>query len=118
MESSQKERAARSMESGLRRAEMSLKRVVTALRQHGLYESRAIPLSKADYGKERSDHFCAHNAQVFWCHGRILRSINLDLTEDAEKLTAVARAARDLVDFNSPRGRGPLHANGFKSRTG
>ena len=81
------------MESGLRRAEMSLKKVVTALRKHGLYESRAIPLSKAAYHKERSDHFCAYNAQLFWCYGRILRSVNLDLTEDAEKLTAVARSA-------------------------
>jgi hypothetical protein len=92
MESSQKERAARLMESGLRRAEMSLKKVVTALRKHGLYESRAIPLSKAAYHKERSDHFCVYNAQLFWCYGRILRSVNLDLTEDAEKLTAVARS--------------------------
>ena len=93
MESLQKKRAARSRESGLRRTDMSLKKVVAALRKHGLYESRVLPPSKAAYCEEHSDHFCAQNAQVFWCRGRILRSVDLDLAEDVEKLTAVARSA-------------------------
>lgn len=70
---------------------MTRTQIIDVLRSHGFREGRCIALSKTGYRKWRPDHFVAFNAQLFTRKERILKQADLDLTQDAEQLTAAAR---------------------------
>ncbi len=64
-----------------------------------------IAFSKSGYRKYYRGHFVVFNAQIFSRRGRVLKTADLDLTFDAEKLTRAARAAGEnffVLEENSP----------------
>ena len=66
--------------------------IVAVLRSHGFFSGRMIAQSKTGYRRALPKHFVIFNAKVFTRRGLVLKSADLDLTLDAEQLTAVARA--------------------------
>jgi len=71
---------------------MTRPEIVAVLQSHGFQSGRLIALSKSGYRKALPKHWIIFNAKVFTRRGLVLRSVDLDLTVDAEKLTAAARA--------------------------
>lgn len=65
--------------------------IIDLLRSHGFPEGRCIAFSKTGYCKRNPDHFVVFNAQVFTPRERVLKQADLDLTRDADQLTAAAR---------------------------
>jgi hypothetical protein len=79
--------------------------ILAVLQQHGFAEGRMIAMSKSRYCKWHRRHFIVFNAKVFSLRGRLLKQADLDLTLDAEKLTAAARVAGEnfyVLAENSP----------------
>jgi hypothetical protein len=72
---------------------MHRNQIITVLLEHGFDDGRLIAHSKTGYRKRYPQHFVVFNAQTFTRRGRILKQVDLDLTQDAEKLTSAARAA-------------------------
>jgi hypothetical protein len=72
---------------------MHRNQIITILREHGFDNGRLIAHSKTGYCKRYPKHFVVFNAQILWRRGRILKQVDLDLTLDADKLTAAARTA-------------------------
>ena len=71
---------------------MTRKATIAVLQSQGFQSGRVIALSKSGYRKVRPKHFVIFNAKVFSCRrGMLLKSVDLDLTLDAEQLTAAAR---------------------------
>ena len=52
-----------------------------------------ITLSKTSYARRHRDHLLVFNAQIFTKRESVLKQVDLDLTLDAENLTAAARLA-------------------------
>jgi hypothetical protein len=79
--------------------------ILAVLRQHGFAEGRLIAFSKSGYRKYYRGHFVVFNAQIFSRRGRVLKTADLDLTLDAEKLNAAARVVGEnffVLEENSP----------------
>ena len=79
--------------------------ILDVLRQHGFAEGRLIAFSKSGYRKYYRSHFVVFNAQIFSRRSRVLKTADLDLTLDAEKLTQAARATGEnffVLEENSP----------------
>ena len=66
--------------------------IVAVLRSHGFHSGRLIALSKSGYRRALPKHWVIYNAKVFIRRGLVLTLVDLDLTLDADKLTAAARA--------------------------
>jgi hypothetical protein len=84
---------------------MKVEQKIAALRQHGIYEGRAIASSKTQYCRQYPKHLVVFNAQIFTPRGRILKMADLDITLDAIKLYAAAREVGEnfyVLSENSP----------------
>lgn len=71
---------------------MASKEILTVLREHGFWSGRLISHSKSGYRKRYPKHFVVFNSKVFTRRCLVLRTADLDLTLDAERLIAAARA--------------------------
>lgn len=79
--------------------------IIEALRSQGIWEGRTITFSKTRYVKWHRRNFAVFNAQVFTKKSRVLRQADLDLSLDADKLTAAARQANEnlyVLHENTP----------------
>ncbi|MGP8199420.1 MAG: hypothetical protein ACLQU4_07955 [Limisphaerales bacterium] len=75
------------------KASNSKQALIDALQRHGFWEGRMITLSKTSYARRHRDHLLVFNAQIFTKRESVLKQVDLDLTLDAENLTAAARLA-------------------------
>jgi hypothetical protein len=64
---------------------------MSVLQRHGFYPGRMISFSKTLYRRRFPKHLIVFNAKIFTRRALILQGTDLDLTIDAEKLTAAAR---------------------------
>lgn len=76
---------------------MKTKQIVTVMKRHGFFSGRMISSSKTLYCQRHPGHFVVFNSKVFIQRALILRQADLDLTVDAEKLTAAAREVGENI---------------------
>jgi hypothetical protein len=74
---------------------MTPKQIIELLRQHGFQTGRMITNSKTGCCKRHPKHRAIFNAQIFIRRERLLDHVDLDLSLDAERLTAAARAIKE-----------------------
>jgi hypothetical protein len=70
---------------------MTTKQRVRVLAEHGFQTGRMIAHSKTGYCHRHPKHFAVFNAQIFVHRGQVLHHVDLDLSLDADRLTAAAR---------------------------
>jgi hypothetical protein len=74
---------------------MTLEQINVVLKRHGFFSGRMISCSMSLYCRRHPHHFVVFNASVFTSSALVLRQVDVDLTVDADKLTAAAREASE-----------------------
>ena len=91
---------------------MTTKRIIRVLAEHGFQTGRMITHSKTAYCHRHPEHFAVFNAQIYIRRQRLLDHVDLDLSLDAERLTAAARAIGENLFVLQEMEPHPLHEPG------